>query len=496
MKHIGDARWARWGALAVVVLWALYQTFWRLGMGNVQTDEPAYQQPGLHYLQGDFSENRQHPPTAKYLMGLTQLLFGEGVPQARIAVAVLGFLTGLVLFLWLRRDAGWWTGVFAAGMWWLLPMGILQDPNRIDRLALLDGPMVAFGVAAMWCGWRWATGGRWGWILAAGLLAGLSVTSKEVGALYLPAFLVLPLLFRRWWGLLWGGLVFTAGFAVTFVVPYLPFGVVSTVRDMIAYQREHAVEGHLVEIAGIITRHSPWWANLWYQWQGTGTLACVVLGAGVLAAVLLRPGRLVLWVAITIVPALAFYLGYSDVALGEYYVIWMPGLIVLAALGTARLGSLGTVWRGRGVGRHGRAVLPAPVRIAGGVVAGALVVTAGVSAVGLSAVTATIHPSGIGRLPEVLAATGREDGLVLVQRESPSAVAAFVFHNQRRDPNAGPFDLVVIGQDDRYPIDPAVPAYIAAHPDEFRVYHLDDVEVAVPHGRFERTSSGYRVVPR
>lgn len=478
---LATAPWTRWSVFAVVALWAVYQDLWRLGDGNVQTDEPAYQQPGWGYLHGDFSENRQHPPTAKYLMGLTQLVFGEGVTSARIAVAVLGLMTGLVLFVWLRRDVGWWTGLLAAALWWLPPHGILDDPSRIDRLALLDGPMVAFGVVAMWCGWRWATGGRWWWVLAAGLAAGLSVTSKEIGVLLVPAFLLLPVLFRRWWALLWGGALFLAGFAVTVVVPYLPFGVVSTITEMIAFQRQHAVDGHLVEVAGIITRHSPWWANLWYMWQGTGTVVCSVLAAGVLAALVLRPSRLVIWVALAAVPFVVFFLAVSDVALGEYYIAWVPMVVVLAAIGIGRIGTLrGPTWW----------------RVAGLVAALALVAAAGFSSVRLSIATWTIHPTGIGRLPEVLAQTHREDAFVLAQRQSPSSVAAFVGHDQTRDPAAGPFDLVVIGQDPRYGLDPTLPEFAAAHPDLVRVVHLDDVEVLVPDGRLQLTSGGWQVVPR
>jgi len=477
---LASAPATRWTALAVVVLWALFQQFWRLGDAGVITDEPAYQQPGIAYLHGDFSENRQHPPTAKYLMGVAQLVFGDGVPSARIAVAVLGLLTGLVLFVWLRRDVGWWTGLLAAAFWWVLPHGILDDPSRIDRLALLDGPMVAFGVTAMWCGWRWGRGGRWPWVLAAGVAAGLSVTSKEVGVLLLPAFVVLPFLHRRWSALLGGTVAFATGFVVAFVVPYLPFGVVSTVREMIAFQAQHAADGHLVEIAGIITRRSPWWANAWYQWQGTGTLVCVVLGIGVLAAIALRPGRLVLWLGVAAAPFLVFYMALSDVALGEYYIAWMPMVIAIAAIGIGRLGSL---------------PVRSSLRLVGWSAALAVVAIAAVPAVGLSVATATMRPVGVSRLPEVLAATGRGDGLVLVQRESPSAVAAFVGEHQTRDLNAGPFDLVVLGQDRRYPIDTSIPAYAAAHPDRVRVVHLDDVTVLVPNGEFRRTASGWDVSP-
>lgn len=478
---LASASWTRWTVFAVVALWAAYQQLWRLGNANVITDEPAYQQPGYDYLHGDFSGNRQHPPTAKYLMGLAQVLFGEGVPSARLAVAVLGLVTGLVLFVWLRRDVGWWTGLLAAALWWLPPHGILGDPSRIDRLALLDGPMVTFAVIAMWCGWRWATGGRWTWVVAAGLAAGLSVTSKEIAVLLVPVFLVLPLLFRRWWALLWGGALFTLGFLVAVVVPYLPFGVVSTISEMVAFQRHHAADGHLVEIAGIITRHAPWWANLWYQWKGVGTLGCAVLAVGVLAALVLRPGRLVLWVALAAVPFFVFFLGVSDVALGEYYIAWMPMLVVLAAIGIGRLGSL------RG---------PRWVRIGGFTAAAVLVAVTAFSSARLSVATATIHQTGIGRFPEVLEETHRPDAFVLAQRQSPSSIAAFVGTNQTRDPAAGPFDMVVIGQDPRYPVDPAIPAYVEAHPDQFRVFHLDDVEVLVPDGRLRKTASGWEVVPR
>nr|WP_181025651.1 hypothetical protein [Rathayibacter rathayi] len=64
-------------ALIGTVLWALFQCFGNLSAANVFSDEPVYLAAGWDYLHGDVSANREHPPVAKYLIGLAQVLLGD-----------------------------------------------------------------------------------------------------------------------------------------------------------------------------------------------------------------------------------------------------------------------------------------------------------------------------------------------------------------------------------------------------------------------------------
>lgn len=467
----------RFAVLGVVAVWGVYQSFWRLFDANVQTDEPTYQQAGWAAVHGDVGQNVQHPPLAKDLMGIAQLALGEGIDSARVAVAVLSVLAGGVMFLWLRRDLGWYSGVLAAGMWWLLPRGIDGDPTRVDRLALLDGPSAAFAVAALWAGWRWASGGRWPWVVGAGILLAASVTSKETSAVIAPAFVLMPILFRRWWALLWGGIAFAASFAATFVLVYLPIGAVHGVRYMIAFQSGHDHDGHPVTVAGHVYQFPPWWANLWFEKVGTGGLVTAVLVVGLLCAVLIRPGRLVLVLGVALAGFLVFFLQVAAVALAEYYFDWMPILTLLSAIGISRLAA---VTRLPVVGRLGAAVL-----------VGVLVL----SAARLSVTTAQIHHEGLGRVQAILDRAHRGDTRIFSAGFAPSTVSANFGDHVSIFSNTGPFGAIVVGDDPRFPVDPALADYLATHGSEFRRYDLDGVELYLPHGRFEQVWPNFAVVP-
>ena len=78
---------------------------------------------GWDYVHGDFTQNLEHPPTAKYLYGLAQLVFGQGILGPRLVVSLMAFAAGIILLLWLRTEVGWWAGLAAAGVWWITPRG-------------------------------------------------------------------------------------------------------------------------------------------------------------------------------------------------------------------------------------------------------------------------------------------------------------------------------------------------------------------------------------
>ncbi|WP_042726477.1 hypothetical protein, partial [Curtobacterium sp. B8] len=90
-------------ALAVVAGAGLFVAFWHLGAQTPHVDEFTYAGAGWQYVHGLLTANLQHPPTAKDLYGVAQLVLGKGVGSARVGAAAASFATGVVLYLWLRR---------------------------------------------------------------------------------------------------------------------------------------------------------------------------------------------------------------------------------------------------------------------------------------------------------------------------------------------------------------------------------------------------------
>jgi len=336
-------------AFLVVVAAAVVFTYWHVGRQRVDVDEDVYVVSGWEYLHGVFIRNLEHPPTAKYLFGLAEVVLGAPGPLGpRYVAATASLGTGLLFFLWFRRPVGYWAALIAAALWWLTPRanGIAWgDPGsgvatRMDRTALLEPVMVFFAVAALYAAWRWVNGAdrrRWLWAAASGLLLALSVTSKMTSAVLVVAIIALPILFRRWWDLLTGGLIAAGSFVVAFVLLYAPVGFERGFVHMLQFQTGHAELGHSIELLGREYLFAPWWANFVYFTQGTSRWVVLVLVIGLVAAFVFRPDRLVAYLGIGLGAQVAF-LTASDVALAHYYYAWMPLLIALAGIGLGRAG--------------------------------------------------------------------------------------------------------------------------------------------------------------
>ena len=93
-----------------------------------------------------------------------QVVFGLGHFAVRAPAALAGLLTGVLLFLFGRREAGIWAGVLALALWVLLPRPELVGPYdigqvKIDRYARQEVFMALFATAALLAGWRWAESG-------------------------------------------------------------------------------------------------------------------------------------------------------------------------------------------------------------------------------------------------------------------------------------------------------------------------------------------------
>lgn len=493
-RSVERTRVLRVVAFLVVVAAALVFAYWHVGRQRVDVDEDVYVVSGWEYLHGVFIRNLEHPPTAKYLFGLAELaLGGPGPLGPRYVAATASFGTGLVLFLWFRRPVGFWAALITAALWWLTPRanGIAwADPGsgvatRMDRTALLEPVMVFFAVAAMSAAWRWVNGvdrRRWFWAGASGLLLALSVTSKVTSAVLVLAIIALPVLFRRWWDLLTGGVIAAGTFVVAFVLLYAPVGFERGFVHMLQFQTEHTTTGHTIELLGREYQYAPWWANFVYFTQGTSRWVVLVLVVGLVAAFVFRPDRLVAYLAIGLGAQVAF-LTASDVALAHYYYAWMPLLIALAGIGFGRAG-----WPPGPTGRR-----QATLRVAAVCVVLALAVT---PVVRLGSAVAQARLAGIARLDAELRARGVDGGTILFTGYNFVAWKPYFYPRGTWEPDADDVTAVVEGVDPRFPMQPGISSYLETHRDDLEHFTVDELQVWIPeHGSLRERGGVLEAVP-
>ncbi|MWV59094.1 hypothetical protein GRS92_09655 [Rathayibacter sp. VKM Ac-2754] len=440
-------------ALIGILVWGLYQCFGSLGAANVSSDEPVYLTAGWDYLHGDVSANLEHPPTAKYLLGAAQLLLGEGLLAGRIAAGAAAFLTGVILWSWLKRELGSVLALVPAGLFLLFPRTTPDGTTRIDRLALLEPFMVLFAVAAMAAAWAWARRGTSeerdrGWLIAlAGVLFALSATSKLTTVVLAPVFL-LPLIMvgsrRR---AVRGFVAFSAAFLVAGLLLYLPVHPVEAIRYLLDFQSEHNAGGHLIDVAGRAYQFPPWWANLWFTAAGIGPFALAVLVIGCLLALFApRQRALVLYLGGATALLLVFHLLISSVALPHYYEAWAWLLCALAGVGIAEA-------------LRGGLVVPF-ARPLGALLLAASVVIAAATSAGI----AHERPTGIARVSDALRERGLDEGLILVQGMSSGVYAPYILDRVTTDPEAEGIVAIAIQRSARFPVVPEVEAYLETDP--------------------------------
>ncbi len=77
---------------AAVVLAALFVAYWHVGRQRTDVDEDVYVRAGWQYVHGVFTLNLEHPPTAKFLFGLAELVVGSPTTLGpRIVAATASF---------------------------------------------------------------------------------------------------------------------------------------------------------------------------------------------------------------------------------------------------------------------------------------------------------------------------------------------------------------------------------------------------------------------
>lgn len=453
-------------ALGVSAFTHLY----RLGGTTALLDELTYSQSGLDAVQGTYSTNAS-PYLARLAFGAAQVVLGEGVEAARLVSATASIITGVVLFAFARRLAGWWAGIAAMVAWSVLPQATRAPDGsltmvKLGRAALLEPPMALFVVLAVFLAWRWLDEGRSRHAVLAGIASGAAVASKPTAALLLPVLAVAAVIvLGRSWRVA-GQVVAVAACALAVVVAsYLPLGAQGpgAARELVEYQLgAHADSGHPVIVAGDVFDRAPWWAYAWWQWQSLGTAATVAVAVAALAAVASSPRRrAVLLVAATVaVPAL--YLSVAGAfGLSHYLHLWQPMLVLLATLGVVALMRRGWLARVVGVG---------------------LAATLAVVGLDTLATVATLEPRGYGRLGEVLADRDVDGsavvvwGQTLVTQEYLPGAQLVLAPDEASDPILA---VIVDPGTARRDPRPAVDAWLAARGDELDVVQVDHLTVHV-----------------
>lgn len=329
----------------VVLAVGVFVFTWRLGVESSVGDELVYRDAGAQYVDGVFTYNLEHPPLAKYLVGLGHLAFGGTLVADRLPSALLGILTGGVLFAITRRIAGPRAGLLAALLWYVLPLhpGVVEA--HVGRQATLEMPLLFFVACALWAAQALldrATWWRWAWL---GVAVGAATATKLTGASVAVVTLALLWRHRATPGRALGGAVLAGSVAVAvFLATYLPFGAEGpdAVRTVVQWQLDHAGRGAVQHVAGVNHAFPPWWSAWWFQARYLTWAGVVALwGLAMLGVVAARRAGIVVATALA---GFTLALVASPLKLPQYHDVWMPPLLVGAAVALHRLvtGSLGS----------------------------------------------------------------------------------------------------------------------------------------------------------
>jgi 4-amino-4-deoxy-L-arabinose transferase-like glycosyltransferase len=468
LKELVDHRALRAVVLVAVLLLAAYTAFFRLGVEDWRTDEPYYSIAGLKYIQdGDFTINQEHPFLAKYILGVTQVVFGSSeAGVVRIPAATASLFTGLVLFAFGRRAAGYWVGVLALALWTISPLTL--ESGRVARLEVF---LIFFSTLALYLGWRWAETRSWWFAGFAGLAVGLATASKLTGILFLPAILLVGLLklglSRR---LIFQSVLLGFAAAATVLATYAPAWseAPSAIQYMFEFQSQHNADGHEQKVNDVVYWFPPWWAHMWWQWELYGTLASFSLGVTVFIALVRRRALELYLLAAALVPFLILSF-YVKVRLFYYFGVWQPPLMLLLALVAGKLALQGST-RGQ--------------QIMGGILA--VLLLAPFAYIGAEAVqtVSQVQPGPNADVAKYLKDTGHDRGLVLIQsgRIKEYLPEARVI-NRPKDAQDEEIEVVIIDRDSSNSTRPrheATRNYLETNKDRFELgYTRDDLEVYV-----------------
>jgi 4-amino-4-deoxy-L-arabinose transferase-like glycosyltransferase len=154
--------------------------------------------PNLFLIRGGI-EYLPHMVLSNYPFGTEMLyLLASWLGGLRLAVMVnfaLGVLSALALIACAGRHWGKSVALLAAALFYLTPMVVL-----LSRYATSEHAMSLYFLLLVLCLFRWWDEGRAGWVLLAGLFAGLAYGTKFVGVIFavlLPGLLLAAQAARR-----------------------------------------------------------------------------------------------------------------------------------------------------------------------------------------------------------------------------------------------------------------------------------------------------------
>ncbi|MFC7229687.1 glycosyltransferase family 39 protein [Salinirubellus salinus] len=314
--------------LGEVVLLIVLCSWYLLNLrGAMNVGEVLYAQYGYSAVTGDPYVNPTHmiAPTAKYFIGVGQLVFGEGTFGARLPVVLFGLATVHVTYRLGVLLADRLVGLLAGAL-----LGATYFFATRSVLAILDVPLTFFFVGGIYALLCFGRTGETRWVVWTGLAIGGVLTSKAYGFIY-----ALPIVLGVLW-FLWqdfGGqqrfrqAKYFVGSAVAFVaVVYLPYYVVAhppverdfgelikqflglpesvgafvqlvfnipivgnvayVVGATLGHNLKHVGGGHAIEVGSTVYREPPIWTYVYWLTTEVGLFyllsLIVTLGGGVL----------------------------------------------------------------------------------------------------------------------------------------------------------------------------------------------------------------------
>lgn len=318
--------------LLAVFCFSAFIFFYDLDQGSLIGDDVIYILAGTEYLQGDFHRNLIHPFLGKYLIGLSVQLLGRSDLAAKLPGAFFGFLTGLVLFLFVRELTNFYVGLGATCLWSVSPM------YKYFRTAHLDAFFVFFLVLSLYLFWRFSERGEIKYALLSGLAFGLALSSKFTAAILmaviLPYFVVFHLKDKS------SFINETAKLALSllvalcvFLLVYSPtlnhLGEILFTNALSHWSREQSY-GHRIAVNGVVYDNPPWWIYLYWYRERYSPALLVLFGSGI-AFGLLRRKRIDILLLLSLLMLYSFFFLFSA-KFPRYLAPIEPSLITLACL--------------------------------------------------------------------------------------------------------------------------------------------------------------------
>ena len=439
----------------LVVVLAFFQNLYRIGVAPVLTDEPIYAQAGWRYVHGQvfppglgggigaLADNFEHPPLAKYLFGLAQLVAGNpSITATRVVAATATLLTAVAVGWWVSRLRGRWLGLACGAAVALIPVHVEGTVVRFGRYGMLDPVAELFMVLSVIAAWHWMRGrgaDAWRWAIGTGVLVGVAASAKENASLGVlgPTLVLLGEATLRGTGVVrrLARSAAAVGLAVVvFFATYLPLGAPAyRIRYLVETQLRHSELGHPVGFAGRVAAHPPWWTNLWFAGHGWTWPLTVALLIGAVGALVLLRDRVTAWCVAALTPPIIFHCFIAGVALPFYWTTWTPFFYVLATSGLVAIVMRGLAFahvRGRQI------VVVAPILTL-------LVLVALPDARQLAA----LHRRGAQEIASVMSTHGLK-GPVIVAGLTPVEVRTYLAHVRITNGtgNPGKTDTVVLGK--------------------------------------------------